>query len=77
MENLEMFKKTPTIELIKAISDAERLGLQDYVNICAYELACRIYVPNASISFVKLLYDFGYKPLKELEQVEEQVRKLQ
>jgi hypothetical protein len=76
MQNLKIFEKVPTIDIIKLLSDADEQGLQEYVNVCAYELACRIYVPNKSISFVKLLDDFGYKPVYEIKQVEEETKKL-
>ena len=66
MERLEEFKTTPTVTLINGLCEAERNGDQKLVNICAYELACRIYIPNSEKSFKTILYEFGYVDL-ELE----------
>lgn len=45
------------------------------VNILAYELACRIYIPNDNISFENMLEDFGYKRLdKEKRQQKKLVK---
>lgn len=62
---LDELRTTPTIQLINDISEWEKQGNQAMVNILAYELACRIYVPNDNISFENMLADFGYKRLEE------------
>jgi len=48
--------KVPTVMLVNAISDATD---QRIINIIAFELAKRIYVPGTSQSFEKLLASFG------------------
>ena len=70
MERLKEFETTPTCMLINMLSDAEQKDEQEIVNICAYELACRVYVPNKQITFTQMLKDFGYKSLT-LEQEEQ------
>ncbi len=70
MERLEEFKTTPTVTLINGLCEAERNGDQKLINICAYELACRIYIPNSEKSFKTILYEFGYVDL-ELEKQED------
>ena len=35
------------------------------VNIYAYELAYRIYIPNDKNTFEKILTDFGYKKIEK------------
>lgn len=62
---LNELRTTPTIQLINDISEWEKQGNQAMVNILAYELACRIYVPNDKISFENMLADFGYKRLEK------------
>lgn len=62
---LDELRTTPTIQLINDISEWEKQGNQAMVNILAYELACRIYVPNDKISFENMLADFGYKRLEK------------
>ena len=64
MERLDEFKKTPTVTLINMLSESEKAGEQRLVNICAYELACRIWVPNAEKDFKTMLYEFGYIDLE-------------
>ena len=60
---LDELRTTPTIQLINGISKWGKQGNQAMVNILAYELACRIYIPNDNISFENKLADFGYKRL--------------
>lgn len=57
-------KTTPTKNLIHILCEATD---QNIINIIAYELACRIYVPdnNQGVTFEQLLNDFGYKTIKE------------
>lgn len=66
MERLDEFKTTPTVTLINMLCESEKNGEQKLVNICAYELACRIWVPNKEKDFKTMLYEFGYVDL-ELE----------
>ena len=52
-------KKMPTNELINILCEAED---QFIINRVAYELTCRIYVPNkTNETFENMLYRFGYK----------------
>lgn len=57
-------KTTPTVNLVHILCEATD---QDIINIIAYELACRIYVPdnNQGVTFEQLLNDFGYKIKEE------------
>jgi hypothetical protein len=48
--------KIPTVMLVNAISDATD---QRIINIIAFELAKRIYVPGTSKNFEELLTSFG------------------
>lgn len=64
MERLEEFKTTPTVTLINMLCESEKNGEQKLVNICAYELACRIWVPNKEKDFKTMLYEFGYVDLE-------------
>lgn len=66
MERLQEFETTPTVTLINNLCIAEREGNQKMVNIYAYELACKIYVPNSEKDFKTILYELGYTDL-ELE----------
>lgn len=58
---MEELRTTPTCILINELIKADNENNQKIVNIIAYELAYRIYIPNDEITFEKLLYDFGYK----------------
>lgn len=62
---LEELKTTPTVDLINYLSEALKRGDTSIANIYAYELACRVYVPNQEISFDKLLEDFGYTKIEK------------
>jgi hypothetical protein len=72
-KRLEEFKTVPTTLLINWLSQADREGKQDIVNICAYELVCRIYVPGVSKPFRDLLHEFGYRE-HELRKEEQEDR---
>lgn len=65
MERLEEFKTIPTVTLINMLCESEQKGNQEMVNICAYELASRIWVPNEEKDFLKMLYEFGYENIEE------------
>ena len=59
---LEELRKISTIELIDYIAKCEKEGNQHWVNIFAYELTTRVYVPgNGEVTFEELLEKFGYK----------------
>ena len=57
-------KTTPTVTLFHILCEATD---QTVINMIAYELACRVYVPDNSqqITFEQLLNDFGYKTIKK------------
>lgn len=57
---IDALKTIPTVKLVKLISDASNKGEQDLVNIIAYELTCRIWVPNEETTFEEMLKNFGY-----------------
>lgn len=59
--NNSSLKTTPTFELIKILDIAIENQEQDLVNILAYEIATRIYIPNDRISFEEMAAEFGYK----------------
>ena len=63
--NLKELKTTPTCVLINFLSEAYKNEEQGLVNIYAYELAARIWVPNEEISFTDMLKEFGYKKIEE------------
>ena len=58
--NLTSIRTTSTINLVKCLSLSET---QEEINILAYELAYRLFVPGTDISFESLLYSFGWKQL--------------
>lgn len=57
---LDALKTVPTVKLIQLISNASNNGEQDLVNIYAYELTYRIWVPNEEETFEEMLKKFGY-----------------
>ena len=57
--------KVPTVMLVNAISDATD---QRIINIIAFELAKRIYVPGTSQSFEELLASFGWCKIEKEEE---------
>lgn len=67
------YRNLPTIELIDIMNKASGEGKQTEVNMYAYELACRLYVPFSDVSFDDILLSLGYVNLKE-EKVKNMVR---
>lgn len=63
--NLKELKTTQTCVLINFLSEAYKNEEQGLVNIYAYELAARIWVPNKKTSFTDMLKEFGYKKIEE------------
>ena len=57
---------TPTNKLISILDIAIQNEEQDLVNIIAYEITRRIWIPNDKITFEQMAADFGYK--KETEE---------
>ena len=62
---LKELKTTPTCVLINFLFEAYENKEQGLVNIYAYELTTRIWVPNEEISFTDMLKEFGYKKIEE------------
>ncbi len=58
---IEELRTTPTVQLMNILKQAENAGEQDMVNIIAYELTCRIYVPYSGADFDSILGTFGFK----------------
>jgi len=63
--NLKELRTTPTCVLINLLSEAYKNEEQGLVNIYAYELTTRIWVPNKETSFTDMLKEFGYKRIEE------------
>ena len=61
---MEELRTIPTITLIHELSKADKEDNQQIMNICAFELARRIYVPNDKITFESILDDLGYKKIE-------------
>ena len=69
----------PTVEIYHLLIDSIKNNNQSLVNIYAYELATRIYVPNNNLgtTFDDLLTSFGYYKESEVERKNQvKVRKL-
>ncbi len=64
----EDLKTTPTYQLINMLNQAAQAEAQDLVNIVAWELAGRIWVPNDEITFEQMASDFGYVKPEEPKQ---------
>ena len=52
-----------TIELVEKLTSAINIQNQELINIYAYELACRLYVPNKGYSIEQIMEGFGYKEI--------------
>ena len=63
--NIEELKTTSTIKLVELWSQALIANNQSFINIYAYELAARIWVPNQEQTFEDLLEKFGYKKIEK------------
>ena len=57
-------------ELITLLTQAINMKNQSLINMYAYELATRLYVPNKGYSFESILEGFGYQ---EIEQNDKQI----
>lgn len=63
-------EKTPTIVLVNCLFTNDD---QDTINMCAYELTRRLWVPNTEITFDQMLHNFGFR---YIEQEEVKIKKL-
>ena len=59
MDN-SFLRTVSTIELVRLINEASNKGEQNLVNVIAYELTYRIWVPNQETTFEEMLKRFGY-----------------
>lgn len=61
-------KKTTT-EIVELLTGAMNTGNQELINIYAYELTARLYVPGRGYSFDDILEGFGYKEIEDSKQI--------
>ena len=65
-------KTISTIRLLELLDKARNENNQELINLYAYELTTRVYVPNPNYTFEDVLYNFGYKmKLKNMIEVEQ------
>lgn len=62
---MDELRTIPTCIIIDELCKADKEGNQKLINIYAYELAYRIYIPNDKNTFEKILTDFGYKKIEK------------
>ena len=63
--NNSSIKTTPTNKLIDILDIAVQNEEQDLVNIIAYEIATRLWVPNDKITLEQMAISFGFKEQEE------------
>ena len=63
--NNSSIKTTPTNKLIDILDIAIQNEEQDLVNIIAYEIATRLWVPNDKITLEQMAISFGFKEQEE------------
>lgn len=73
MDNLKVLRTTSTIELVEKLTKNIEGKNQSMVNLIAYELTTRIYIPASEMSFDDILYSFGYQT--ELQQEKKLIKK--
>lgn len=73
MDNLKVLRTTSTIELVEKLTKNIERKNQSMVNLIAYELTTRIYIPASEMSFDDILYSFGYQT--ELQQEKKLIKK--
>ena len=56
-----------TVNLVKLLEIASQENNQTIINMAAYELTCRMYVPfnRDGLTFESILDGFGYKPIEK------------
>lgn len=62
-----MINKT-TEELVLALMEAQKIGSQQLINMWAYELATRLFIPNNKYTFEETLEGFGYKKIEKQDE---------
>lgn len=65
--NNNKLKTTPTYMLISVLDQAVQNQEQDIINLVAWELANRIWIPNDKITLEEMAIEFGYVKTNELE----------
>ena len=73
MDNLKVLRTTSTIELVEKLTKNIEGKNQSMVNLIAYELTTRIYIPASEMFFDDILYSFGYQT--ELKQEKKLIKK--
>lgn len=58
-------KNKKTFELIELLTNSIKTQNQALINMYAFELACRLYVPNKDTTFEELLEGFGYRDIEQ------------
>lgn len=58
-------KNKTTVELVTLLTEAINVGNQELINMYAYELATRLYVPNTGYTFEEILEGFGYRKVEK------------
>lgn len=65
--------KMPLVQFPTLMTQAAEMGDQSLLNILAYEVTTRLYIPNQDKSFEEMLRTFGYK---EIEIEQEPIKKI-
>lgn len=58
-------KVLKTFEIIEQLTKAMRENNQRLINLYAYELATRLYVPGTKTTFEEILVGFGYQEIEQ------------
>lgn len=61
MDNLKNIRTCPTVELMDKLEKSIEENNQQFTNLIAYELTCRIYVPGSGQNFDEILLGLGYQ----------------
>lgn len=59
-------KQLKTFEIIEHLTQAIKTQDQRLINMYAYELATRLYVPNSEHTFEELMEGFGYRTIEKV-----------
>ena len=63
-------KELRTASLIDLMKLLQEVKDQDQINIIAFEITCRMYIPFSDVSFDELLLQMGYRPKDKLRNKE-------
>ena len=58
-------KNKTTVELVTLLTEAINVGNQELINMYAYELTTRLYVPKTGYTFEEILEGFGYRKIEK------------